>query len=769
MPLWKTINQDYCVLNELCDVHYPRLMSNMRRQSEAYAKQRSDSNQTAPEAPGSRIAVLEASIQELAELKCQLSSVVERVRNNLLAYALSEDFSEHELAKVLQPVALRAYAYHVADLLGKSKPKDPYTPFHAIIQTLEQASNTYKIVKLLHYPTITKTAFLLYEKTKGKPQKDLSKVTLPNWPGMYCCFQSLRKINDCIKQEATRSNGGLCAEEASFLETKMQIIKCFLFNSPEAHQSIQPKQVEELDFDVTPFLHKQEYELMFEFLSASDYVMDSFKRLVTDHTPYTIHKIDGDGNCFFRAVVRHTYPNITRAWEDALSLGLRKRLNTGSEREMQAHGKGAEYQFHGFVIENVNDSLTMAKAGVWADHIQVQKLSQKLQRPLELFTFDDVALRMDRQGKLRPGKDYMIGTEFGGPPISLYYTPSPGHYEVISLPQPAELQTSVEEDLQQIESIVSSTPPPHLELPAQLLCSVYFRLEAEVGLIEECARSGWLSAREIKQAIDAELRERAGVFFARFFRYRQIILHLGVPYLLKYLDQKPDFNLHAEVLYQLLEPKPDSIESLLTRLSSRVTHACPAGVLATAQRVSAAAQQHQQPTTIVIGSPPAPPAAPVKATPTPTPALRPTTAITTSPLLLAAYNTPMMNPSAQVYCTLPPPREGPLLASPHTSVQHWVEWCSGIPSDKLQLRDSYVTGGSLKALAEALADTNFDHVMLYRCRFDASACQVLGEVNAWPLSLKRVELHNCMLEDRQVVSLNNRVKPLGCTEVPRMQ
>jgi hypothetical protein len=188
----------------------------------------------------------------------------------------------------------------------------------------------------------------------------------------------------------------------------------------------------------------------------------------------------------------------------------------------------------------------------------------------------------------------------------------------------------------------------------------------------QCARSGWLSAREIKQAIDAELRERAGVFFARFFRYRQIILHLGVPYLLKYLDQKPDFNLHAEVLYQLLEPKPDSIESLLTRLSSRVTHACPAGVLATAQRVSAAAQQQQQqqqqqPTTIVIGSPPAPPAAPVKATPTPTPALRPTAAITTSPLLLAAYNTPMMNPSAQVYCTLPPPREGPLLASPHTS------------------------------------------------------------------------------------------------------
>jgi hypothetical protein len=73
---------------------------------------------------------------------------------------------------------------------------------------------------------------------QGKPQKDLSKVTLPNWPGMYCCFQSLRKINDGIKQEAARSHGGLCADEASYLETKLQIIKCFLFNSPEAHQSM---------------------------------------------------------------------------------------------------------------------------------------------------------------------------------------------------------------------------------------------------------------------------------------------------------------------------------------------------------------------------------------------------------------------------------------------------------------------------------------------------------------------------------------------------
>lgn len=73
---------------------------------------------------------------------------------------------------------------------------------------------------------------------QGKPQKDLSKTTLPYWPGMYNCFQSLRKLNDCIKKESTRTNGGLGAEEASYLETKLQIIKCFLFNSPDAHKSM---------------------------------------------------------------------------------------------------------------------------------------------------------------------------------------------------------------------------------------------------------------------------------------------------------------------------------------------------------------------------------------------------------------------------------------------------------------------------------------------------------------------------------------------------
>lgn len=214
-PLWKTVNQDFCLLNELCDMHHPRLKAKLRGRSEEYARRRlqetssssasaggvepgssTTQSTTAEQAPVSgqqhlatRVAALEADIQELVEFKCQLSSVLERVRNNLLAYALSEEFTEQDLAKVFQPAVVRAYSYHVADLLGKSKPKDPYTPYNATLADLEQTINLvpsshppkpswslslttsffflqFKAVKMLHYPTITKTALLLFEKTK---------------------------------------------------------------------------------------------------------------------------------------------------------------------------------------------------------------------------------------------------------------------------------------------------------------------------------------------------------------------------------------------------------------------------------------------------------------------------------------------------------------------------------------------------------------------------------------------------------------------------
>lgn len=175
-PLWKTVNLDYSLLNELCDVQYPRLMTKLRRQSEEYARQRlaeappatpspasspsSSSNGVATEQQqkttagqpsaglaqqsihmNARVEALAAAIQELAELKCYMSSVLERVRNNLLAYALSEEFNEQDLVKVLQPAAVRAYLYHVADLLGKTKPTDPYTPFNVTLLNLEQTIN----------------------------------------------------------------------------------------------------------------------------------------------------------------------------------------------------------------------------------------------------------------------------------------------------------------------------------------------------------------------------------------------------------------------------------------------------------------------------------------------------------------------------------------------------------------------------------------------------------------------------------------------------
>jgi hypothetical protein len=720
-PLWKTINEDYCVLTELRDVQYPDLMRSLRNESETYMKLKPPPQN----ASTCRIDSLEVALRNVNELKCKLSSAIEKVRNNLLVYALSEDISERELVSTLSPVAHQAYLFHVADLHNKPHDRNPYATFNAVMQNLMKTIAIYKIVRRLHVPKITQTAFLLYEKTKGKPQKDIATATLPNWPGMYCCFQTLHNINESIKQHANSLNGGLCLEEAQHLETRLQVIKCYLFNSPDAHKSIHPKEVELQDVDLTPFQYKQEYELLFEFLSTADYVMDSFKKIVVDHTPYNIIKIDGDGNCFFRAIIRHTYPSISRNWEDKLSLGLRQRLNQGEERQLQENGKGSEYTFHGFVIENVNDSLTMAKAGVWADHVQVQKLSILLKNPLFLYTFDDVTIRMDKNGILRPGKDYMIGTHYEGSPISLYYTPSPGHYEVMMLPQPPELRTSLEEDIIHLEYFLETTRVPHIDLPAQNLCSVFFRLEAEVSLIEQVAKQGgWLAAREIKQAIDAEVHERSTAFFSSFSRYRRIIKQLGLGYLLENYSKKPDFNLHAEVLCGLLEYEFDSSESLLNKLSRRVASVYPGGVSGMED-------------SLVLPPPP-----------------------TTSPLLLAANKTGPMTP--QSYCTLPEPKESSLFASPHTTEEQWAERINQKNTSVLDLRDSLVTGDSLRALARAIRNTNIAFVKLSRCTFDQSACQVLGDVNVWPLKMQRIELHNCRLFDTQIVGANNHVKQLGC-------
>jgi hypothetical protein len=206
-----------------------------------------------------------------------------------------------------------------------------------------------------------------------------------------------------------------------------------------------------------------------------------------------LFQIQGDGNCFYRAVIKYLWPRCPPNSEAKYSLLLRKFLNsenftpastntTTSDSSSRSAFSMKEFQnqaisqqtnptpqstmhsstsgtssnlnnqpqnvlqstedpYKEFVIEGVTDAKTMSRegkfskffsrtlmvvvlcfltriliefdrlTGVWADHLQVKKLTDFLGRPVWLVRFDDLHLRYDEQQNLLiPGDAYRIGT-----------------------------------------------------------------------------------------------------------------------------------------------------------------------------------------------------------------------------------------------------------------------------------------------------------------------------------------------------------------------
>eukprot|EP01089_Gocevia_fonbrunei_P021510 TRINITY_DN8386_c0_g1_i1.p1 TRINITY_DN8386_c0_g1~~TRINITY_DN8386_c0_g1_i1.p1 ORF type:complete len:626 (+),score=129.52 TRINITY_DN8386_c0_g1_i1:83-1879(+) len=260
---------------------------------------------------------------------------------------------------------------------------------------------------------------------------------------------------------------------------KITSLQHYIFNRKQFRECRSDNQLssaafKSLDADFTPFLVSSldaingGKELLLDFLTFNDYLLLAFRRLVS-LLGCKIVAVTGDGNCFFRAVVKAiTMPlagvfagqssGIPRDWEDKMSRSLRKKLNSGEEKkyrhaaEILLAGLGAGntnsptgYQWEGFTVGGVNDSVTMARDGVWADHIQVKKLAKQMKRPIWLVCFDDVGISVGENGEIIPGKNYrVIDSEVENSEVPqtgeleealvLHFTPSPGHYEVLEQP-----------------------------------------------------------------------------------------------------------------------------------------------------------------------------------------------------------------------------------------------------------------------------------------------------------------------------------------------
>jgi hypothetical protein len=228
------------------------------------------------------------------------------------------------------------------------------------------------------------------------------------------------------------------------------------------------------------------------FMEPNQILQSYFRNIITRLTTPKVIPVRGDGNCFFRAVVKFLWPTVSQFYEELLSHRLRALINPRKEKpsgaadgDATANAASAESEpvkasekasedkmqddppaaasaplaedeavpaqpkldlsssdpYKGFIIPDVNDPSTMANPGVWADHVQVQKAADLFRRPIWLIRYDDINLKFDKSvGGFVPGPDYRIGAHQDASPITLYFTPET-HYEVVAM-DPTVIETS---------------------------------------------------------------------------------------------------------------------------------------------------------------------------------------------------------------------------------------------------------------------------------------------------------------------------------------
>lgn len=135
---------------------------------------------------------------------------------------------------------------------------------------------------------------------------------------------------------------------------------------------------------------------------------------------WAVSDVRGDGNCFFRSIVRALFhvatpckESISGLEEDSLSLYLRKEISTmGIYRD--------------YIADDDGEQLAMERSGVWADAVQVAKVSQYLEAPVHVVRCDDPGLKFDSDnGCITPSPLYQYGNNFDEDPLILLYDPYP--------------------------------------------------------------------------------------------------------------------------------------------------------------------------------------------------------------------------------------------------------------------------------------------------------------------------------------------------------
>lgn len=225
-------------------------------------------------------------------------------------------------------------------------------------------------------------------------------------------------------------------------------------------------------------------------------------------------KVAGDGNCFYRAVVKALFAPVSLPGqlETKLAAFLREQINPPDETaELGSVAPGT-------IVKGVNDAATMAKDGTWADATQVYKAVEFLQRPVVVFTCTDTLLRFcTERGTVEPSEQYVflprstgcVGSgaalRLVGTPLYLHFDPY-GHYEAI-VPAPVWAQhgpcSDVEHVLTETERLALVRPPSDafVENACWAYIALLTALENATQLRRDCKQGDY----ELRQVVYSDV------------------------------------------------------------------------------------------------------------------------------------------------------------------------------------------------------------------------------------------------------------------------
>lgn len=449
-------------------------------------------------------------------------------------------------------------------------------------------------------------------------------------------------------------------------------------------------------------------------------------------------KVAGDGNCFYRAVVKALFAPaaVPAQTETQLAAFLREQINPPSEDAGAALGVAP-----GTIVPGVNDAATMARDGTWADAMQVLKAVEFLQRPVAVLTCTDTHLRFDTEGgHVRPSAQYVfiprsasaaaIDCSSGpagvppprmvGEPLVLHFAPY-GHYEAVV---PAAVWArhdqccDTEHVLAETERLALVRPPATAF--AENACWAYFALvlalESALQLRRDCAKDDY----ELRQVVYSDVADLLRGILVGVRRLKNALCLVSMPDLRAAVP--PALRLHMtlladmsldDIIFENDSPEPlQRGKGRLSELYKRVEDALK-------EKPGTAVDKAKDVVRTALHPAPAPAAAPAKQPPPVFHTEAPTYPSQKLPPLVPVSTLPPVSPqppALPVYQSLHSGQQpqNVLISNPRTQPDQWRDLIVG---NMIQFTQARVNGDALYSLLLFLQSSRVLFVEFHYCTF----------------------------------------------------